>query len=121
MSTSYIERIEISNPQRLKSYTAMFLLPLGYMPSLVWCIQNLFHTNTQLLVSATDIQGKLVLLLDICVIIVSKQFSPIFLHHTLTQYQRKLQQSLMKQMRFIFFLEHVSYTSFFNILTSPFT
>ena len=67
----------------------MFLLPLGYMPSLVWCIQNLFHTNTQLLVSATDIQGKLVLLLDICVIIVSKQFSPIFLHHTLTQYQKK--------------------------------
>ena len=46
MSTSYIERIEISNPQRLKSYTTMFLLPLGYMPSLVWCIQNLFHTNT---------------------------------------------------------------------------
>ena len=46
MSTSYIERIEISNPQRLRSYTAMFLLPLGYMPSLVWCIQNLFHTNT---------------------------------------------------------------------------
>ena len=24
----------------------MFLLPLGYMPSLVWCIENLFHTHS---------------------------------------------------------------------------
>jgi len=46
VSTSYIERIEISNPQRLRSYTAMFLLPLGYMPSLVWCIENLFYTHS---------------------------------------------------------------------------
>ena len=24
----------------------MFLLPLGYMPSLVWCIENLFYTHS---------------------------------------------------------------------------
>ena len=120
MSTSYIERIEISNPQRLKSYTAMFLLPLGYMPSLVWCIQNLFHTNTVVGIYYRY-TGQIGTFIRYMFFMVSKQFSPISFHHTLTQSRRELQPSLMKQMRFIFFLEQRSYTSFFNILTSLFT
>ena len=150
MSTSYIERIEISNPQRLKSYTTMFLLPLGFMPSLVWCIQNLFHTNTvvgicyrytgqidtfiryfseSLSIHSIIWSRKTNKKYDITIINLSNNiadnltecFPSIFFILCNPNYQRKLQQNLMKQMRFIFLLKQVTYTSFFNILTSPFT
>jgi hypothetical protein len=118
VSTSYIERIEISNPQRLRSYTAMFLLPLGYMPSLVWCIENLFYTHScwyplyrnvgQIGTSSTFQIGW-------------NNKSYFYQFCNALKYSKR-STKLMKHTRFIFYSEYVlTHTSFFNVLTSLFT